>query len=179
MSTKLIVGLGNYPKEYYLTRHNVGFLAIDYFCENGNFTQWNENKKMLCDITKGIFFNQECILIKPNTYMNLSGNSVVKVMNFFKIPAKNIIVIHDEIDLSFGTIKITQSRNSAGHNGIKSINSIINDVYNRIRVGIGRPKDSHYDISDYVLGKFNQEEQEKLPIILKQVFNELGMLLNK
>ena len=96
---KLIVGLGNYPKEYNLTRHNIGFIMVDYLHDIGDFDTWSENKKLLCNISKGSVFNNDCILIKPNTYMNLSGDSVAKVMHFFKLKPEDLIVIHDEIDL--------------------------------------------------------------------------------
>ena len=167
---KLIVGLGNYPKEYALTRHNIGFIVVDYLHDVGNFEQWSENKKLLCNISKGSLCEKDCILIKPNTYMNLSGDSVVKVMHFFKIIAKDLVVIHDEIDFNFGIVKTSQSRNSAGHNGIKSINSVVNDTYNRVRVGVGRPENKDFDISDYVLSKFNDTEIKSLDKICKDVF---------
>jgi len=159
---KLIVGLGNFPKEYKLTRHNMGFLCVDFIQENNNFDNWQTNKKLLCDISSGILDNQNIILIKPNTYMNLSGDSVIKVINFYKITNNDIIIIHDELDFDFGIIKTTQSRNSAGHNGVKSINARIPSNYTRIRIGIGRPKNESQDISSYVLSKFSQEEQNKL-----------------
>lgn len=164
---KLIVGLGNYPKEYNLTRHNIGFLVVDYIQENYNFENWSENKKFICNLSRGFLFDKDCLLIKPNTYMNLSGDSVIKVMQFYKLKAEDLIVIHDELDFDFGIIKTSQSRNSAGHNGIKSINSHIADKYNRIRIGIGRPENKEYDISNYVLSKFTNEEQGKLDEIKK------------
>ena len=165
-NTKLIVGLGNFPKEYDLTRHNIGFLVVDKIQETGNFDNWKENKKLLCNISSGTFCDTNCILIKPTTYMNLSGNSVIQVAKFYKINHKNIIVIHDDIDLKFGIIKTTNSKNSAGHNGIKSINSHITEQYDRIRIGVGRPENAGYEISNYVLSKFTKEEQEKLDDII-------------
>lgn len=174
---KLIAGLGNYPKEYNLTRHNAGFIAVNYIQEHNNFEDWNESKKFLCDISKGELFNQDVILIKPNTYMNLSGDSVIKVMNFYKLKAEDLIVLHDELDFNFGVVKVSQSRNSAGHNGIKSINSYVKEQYNRIRIGIGRPENKDYDISNYVLSKFTKEEQEKLDEISKNVVLTIKTLI--
>ena len=170
---KLIVGLGNYPKEYTLTRHNIGFLCVDYIQEHNDFENWCENKKLLCNISRGFVNNKECILIKPNTYMNLSGDSVIKVVQFYKIKPQDIVVIHDDIDLAFNVIKTTQSRNSAGHNGVKSINTHIKEAYNRIRIGVGRPVNSDYDISDYVLSKFTKEEQEHF----EDIFNNCTLTI--
>ena len=176
---KLIVGLGNYPKEYTSTRHNIGFIMVDYLHDVGDFDTWSENKKLLCNISKGSIFNNDCILIKPNTYMNLSGDSVAKVMHFFKLKPEDLIVIHDEIDFEFGVVKTSQSRNSAGHNGVKSINSIVSQPYNRIRVGVGRPENKDFDISDYVLSKFTSQEQEKIDNIAENVVKNIKEILNK
>ena len=163
---KLIVGLGNYPKEYTYTRHNAGFLMVDFLQQTHDFEEWGENKKLLCQLSKGSINGIDCLLAKPQTLMNLSGDSVIKIIQFYKIAANDLLVIHDEIDLPFATIKQTQSRNSAGHNGIKSVNSYIKDIYNRIRIGVGRPANKDYDISDYVLSKFSETE---LPTIKNDI----------
>ena len=159
---KLIVGLGNYPKEYTYTRHNAGFLMVDFLQQNHDFSSWNENKKLLCQLSQGSINGIDCLLAKPQTLMNLSGDSVIKIIQFYKIASTDLLVIHDEIDLPFATIKLTQSRNSAGHNGVKSINSYIKDIYNRIRIGVGRPENKDYDISNYVLSKFSETELQTL-----------------
>ena len=164
----LIVCLGNYPKEYDFTRHNVGFFIGNFIRDEYNFDDWIEDKKLICNLSRGSLFDKDFLIIKPNTYMNNSGDSVAKVVNFYKIKPCDIVVIHDEIDLPFGTIKVTNSRNSAGHNGVKSVNNVIKEVYNRIRIGVGRPLNKEYDVSDYVLGKFTAEEQEKLQSIAEQ-----------
>ena len=174
---KLIVGLGNYPKEYCLTRHNIGFLIVDAI-RDGNFTwqghngvdlcdfsNWEDDKKFNGYISSGVLFGTDCLLLKPKTYMNLSGESVIKVVNFYKIDTKDIIVIHDEADIDFGKIKISNSQSSAGHNGIKSINQYIKTSYNRIRIGIGRPKNEKQQLSNYVLSKFTDDEIEQMPSI--------------
>ena len=174
---KLIVGLGNYPKEYCLTRHNIGFLIVDAI-RDGNFTwqghngvdlcdfsDWEDDKKFNGYISSGVLFGTDCLLLKPKTYMNLSGESVIKVVNFYKIDAKDIIVIHDEADIDFGKIKISNSQSSAGHNGIKSINQYLKNQYNRIRIGIGRPKNEKQQLSNYVLSKFTDDEIEQMPSI--------------
>lgn len=174
---KLIVGLGNYPKEFDFTRHNIGFIIVDEIQRNEDFDCWTGDKKLLCDICCGSILGKNCILIKPNTYMNLSGDSVAKVMQFYKIFAKDVIVIQDELDIKFGDIRVTDSRNSAGHNGIKSINLNVKERYNRIRVGIGRPANKEYDISNYVLSKFTHEEIDKLKYIVENTVLTLKSLL--
>ena len=174
---KLIVGLGNYPDEYKMTKHNAGFLAIDAIQRSGDFDEWFDNKKLKCKICRGFFHNQECILIKPQTYMNLSGESVIAVVKFYKIRPEDIIVIHDELDLKFGQIKLTQSRNPAGHNGIKSINSHVHEPYHRVRIGIDRPPNRQYDVAAYVLSKFTHDEQQKLDDILEEVSEIVKNLL--
>lgn len=164
---KLIVGLGNFPKEYYFTRHNIGFLVVDKIkdaecddceCDFGN---WEENRKLKGIISKGFFCNNECILLKPTTYMNLSGESVNAVIKYYKIQESDIIVIQDEIELGFGKIKVSFSRSSAGHNGIRSINMYIKDAYPRVHFGVGKPIDKQ-DVSGYVLSNFTKEERDEL-----------------
>lgn len=185
----LIVGLGNFPKEYYCTRHNIGFLVLDairdgnFFWQNRSgvdlcdFNQWNDNKKFNGYISNGVLFGTECMLLKPKTYMNLSGESVISVINFYKIDMQNIIVIHDEADIDFGKVKLSNSRNSAGHNGVKSINMYVKTPYNRIRVGIGRPKDEKQLLSDYVLSKFTDDEINQFGSIFTNSMLTLKTLL--
>lgn len=186
---RLIVGLGNYPKEYQYTRHNMGFLIIDalhsgnYMYRNHNgvdisdFDRWNENSKAKGNVSFGTFFGRECILLKPNTYMNLSGESVISVVNFYKIKPENIIIIHDEIEIPFGHIKSSNSRNSAGHNGVKSINNYIKYNYNRVRVGIGRPHIEGQDVGQYVISKFTKDELDKMDDIYTNSILTLKTLL--
>ena len=176
---KLIVGLGNYPKEYQNTRHNIGFLVVDEIQNNENFSSWQENKKFKGEVATGSFYGEDCILLKPSTYMNLSGESVVLVMKFYKLKPENLIVIHDEVDFDFGVVKTSTSRNSAGHNGIKSINNFVAEGYQRVRVGIGRPEHNSHDISSYVLGKFTEQEQTKLPDIIEKSILTIKSLIEK
>lgn len=174
---KLIVGLGNFPKEYDNTRHNVGFAMIDKIQEEGVFSNWQENKKFKGQIATGNFENEECILLKPSTYMNLSGESVVLVMKFYKLKPQDLIVIHDEVDFEFGVVKTSTSRNSAGHNGIKSINSYVAEGYNRVRVGIGRPEHDSHSITNYVLGNFTASELERMKDISEKTILTIKTLI--
>ena len=186
---KLIVGLGNYPKEYHYTRHNIGFLVVDAIREgdftwqghNGvdlcDFSNWDDNKKFNGYISSGVLFGTDCLLLKPKTYMNLSGESVIRVVNFYKIDAKDIIVIHDEADVGFGKIKVSNSMSSAGHNGIKSINQYLNKAYNKIRIGIGRPQNVKQELSEYVLSRFTNDEMEAMSSVFANSVLTLKTLL--
>lgn len=146
----LIVGLGNPGVEYEKTRHNVGFLAIDELLKNQNFSDISNAKfkGKLYKISNNLF-------LKPQTFMNLSGLSVKAVKDFYK-PEK-IIVIHDDLDLPFGSLRFKFAGSSAGHNGIKSIDELIGANYFRVRIGISHPQKN--SVKDYVLGRFDDEEK--------------------
>ena len=171
----LIVGLGNPGEEYAKTRHNVGFMAIDYLVGDGG--SWKKEKQAL-SYAKNID-GQKVIFVKPQTFMNNSGSAVGDLVNFYKIPLENIVVIHDDMDLKLGTMRQKVGGSSAGHNGIKSIDKAIGREYKRIRIGIGHPKDLELDINpvDWVLGKFSvfeiQEIREKIfnPRFIDMVYN--------
>ena len=161
---KLIVGLGNPTDKYKNNRHNVGFMVIDALI----------NDLLASKITKKAFQGElfkykDFLFLKPLTYMNLSGQSVVSVCNYFKIKTKDVIVIHDELDLEFGKIKLKQGGGNAGHNGLKSIDQHCGNSYIRVRIGIGKPKNK--DVISHVLSDFGKDEQECLQkIIQKSVF---------
>ncbi|WP_363322979.1 aminoacyl-tRNA hydrolase [uncultured Brachyspira sp.] len=160
MMTKLIVGLGNPGEEYKNHRHNVGFILIDKIAENFNISFDNNKKKSLYSRAKDK--NIEYILLKPQTFMNLSGESVIYISKFFNIKPEDIIVIYDDMDIPFGTFKIKKGGSSGGHNGIKSlISHLKSDDFTRIRVGIGRPP-SGKKVNDYVLSSFSKKEREEL-----------------
>ena len=154
----LIVGLGNPEEKYKNNRHNIGFMVVDYLIDHLSAK----------DITKNSFYGNtfkkdDYILLKPTTYMNLSGKSVLAVKNFFK--ADNIIVIHDDLDLNFGAIRFKLGGGSGGHNGLKSIDSLVGNSYLRARLGIGKPEFKSM-VADYVLSDFSSEEMAKLPDII-------------
>ncbi|MCU9594332.1 aminoacyl-tRNA hydrolase [Caldibacillus thermolactis] len=161
---KLIVGLGNPGKEYEETRHNIGFKVIDELSKELQIPL-NESKfKGLYG--KGNINGERVLLLKPMTYMNLSGEAVSALMNFYKISAEELLVIYDELDLPVGKIRLRYKGSAGGHNGIKSIiQHIGTQEFKRIRIGIDRPERGK-SISDYVLGKFNKED---IPIIEEMV----------
>ena len=156
----LIVGLGNPEEEYSNTRHNMGFDTINKLANEYNI-KINKNKfKGLCG--SGIIENEKVILLKPQTYMNLSGESIKEAMAFYKIKSENIIVIYDDIDIEPGIIKIRKKGGPGGHNGMKSVISEI-DTQNfpRIRIGIGKPENKG-QLIEYVIGKMPQTDKDIL-----------------
>ncbi len=150
----LIVGLGNPGTAYALTRHNIGFMVVDALLQNKSFHQITKKS-----FQGELFKAQNRYYLKPLTFMNLSGHSVLAVKNFYKI--EEIIVIHDDLDLPFGAIRFKKGGGHGGHNGLKSIDQSIGRNYLRVRMGIGKPK--HGTVSDFVLGNFSQAQQLLLP----------------
>ncbi len=167
----LVVGLGNPGQEYKKTRHNIGFMAIDVIFNRYNFAPFKT--KFEGHISEGIISGKKIILLKPQTFMNLSGNSVQKVAQFYKISPQNIIVIHDDKDLVLSKIKAKNGGSAGGHNGLKNIDAQIGQNYNRIRIGVGSPKDYNMDTINFVLSRFNQSEmtvlEEKLDLIAQTI----------
>ena len=163
----LIIGLGNPGNEYSKTRHNVGFMAVDYFAPND--AVWKKEKNALTTRTE--IDGKNVILVKPQTFMNNSGEAVGPLMTFYKIPLENVIVIHDDMDLKLGNLREKVGGSSAGHNGIKSIDNAIGKEYRRIRIGIGHPRDfeNPMDPSDWVLGKFNDEQLKEIKTVIKSI----------
>ena len=167
--TVLIVGLGNPGKEYDLTRHNVGFEVLDRFVSKHTEMQdWINKKDLKCHLSQGQFGDTRVYVVKPTTFMNLSGEAVQAVMNFYKIAPDFITVIHDELDIKFGQIRLRVGGGSAGHNGIKSVTQHITEQYGRIRVGIGPKTPEQIDSADFVLQKFSPEEQDQLNNLAKE-----------
>ena len=163
MNTFLIVGLGNIGHEYALTRHNIGFLALDRLAASKDIT-WTTDR--LGDITEFKIKNRTFILLKPSTYMNLSGKSVKYWLEKRKIELENVFIVVDELSLPFGMLRIRGNGSDGGHNGLKSINDVLNtQKYARLRVGIGNEFQKGKQI-DYVLGKWSEEEMADLPVIL-------------
>jgi len=165
---KLIVGLGNPGREYELNRHNVGFLAVDYLIDT------LDAKKISSKFKGDLYKSGNVFLLKPSTYMNLSGESVSLVKNFYKFENENIIVIHDDIDLKTGALRFKRGGSHGGHNGLKSVDRYIGSDYYRIRIGVGRPEKKE-DVVNYVLSDFSDKELECMkklfPVIEKAVFD--------
>lgn len=165
----LIVGLGNPGSKYALNRHNIGFMALDrYFESAGAKPVWKEDRKALS--CKAKIGSHDVVFIKPQTYMNLSGESVRAFMDFYKIDLDHILVLHDELDIGFGAIKIQRNRGPGGHNGLKSINEHLGSQdYTRFKLGVGKPPDNRWDIANWVLSNFFDTETDRLPEFLDTV----------
>lgn len=162
--TYLIVGLGNPGPEYALTRHNVGFMVLDQFVDKtAEMEDWINKKDLKCVLSGGRLGESRVIAMKPTTFMNLSGEAVSAVINFYKVNPKNILVVHDDLDVEFGQLRLRVGGSDAGNNGIKSIIQHIGKDFGRIRVGIGPKMPAQIASEDFVMQKFNQEEQDQLP----------------
>lgn len=167
--TTLLVGLGNPGKEYDGTRHNVGFLCLDEFvAKTDEMEDWVVKKDLKCLVSTGRIGDGRVIAIKPTTFMNLSGEAVAAVVNFYKIGLDRITVIHDELDIDFGQIRLRVGGSSAGHNGIRSITDHIGEGYGRIRIGVGPKTPARIKAEDFVLQKFSASEQEQLPNLTRE-----------
>ena len=161
----LIVGLGNPGREYENTRHNIGFDAIDVIADKYNIEVSRIKFKGVYG--EGFVNGEKVILLKPATYMNLSGESVREVMDFYKLSEEDILVIYDDVSLDVGRIRIREKGSAGGHNGIKSIIANIGtDVFSRIKVGVGKPQG---DLVKHVLGTFSKEDREGLNKVLEVV----------
>ncbi|MFA6383281.1 MAG: aminoacyl-tRNA hydrolase [Parcubacteria group bacterium] len=175
---KLIFGLGNPGKEYEHTRHNVGFEIVDKLQRDWNFSPWEFNKKFNAEISKG----NDTLLVKPRTFMNLSGEAVRSILTFYKLTPDDIIVIHDDLDIPVGKYKVATDSSSAGHHGVENIiEKLGTQKFKRIRIGIGEDNSDEdtcrLGAHDYVLDKFSEEEKEKIKNIENDVLSEIKKLL--
>ena len=168
---KLIVGLGNPGKEYTNTRHNVGFSLVDSYLEYKNIDEkWSSKFDGLYIETK--LNNEKVYFLKPQTFMNLSGNSVKKLIDYFNINIDDILIISDDLDLNVGNFKLRLNGSSGGHNGLKSIESSIGtNNYKRLKIGISNDKEK--DTKDYVLGNFSKAEKETLEKLYNSLYSVL------
>lgn len=173
---KLIVGLGNPGQEYENTRHNIGFRVVDYFCEQNNCSEFIDDKKYKALISKNKIAGHDVLFIKPKTYMNLSGEAVSLIGNFYKIDySKDLMVIYDDVDLAIGNIRFRNSGSAGTHNGMKSIVACIGTQdFFRLRIGIesrGEYVSDKQDLHSFVLSKFVNEEEK----ILGKVMDGVGV----
>ena len=169
----LIVGLGNPGKEYDGTRHNIGFAAVDYIADKYNIEL--NRIKFKGVFGEGFINGKKVILLKPTTYMNLSGESIREVINFYKISNEEVIVIYDDISLEVGRLRIRENGSHGGHNGIKSIIANLGtDVFPRVKIGVGAPKGN---LVSHVLGKFSEDEIEILRETIKASSDAVSIML--
>lgn len=174
---KLIIGLGNPGNNHALTRHNAGFLCLDYLKKEWGTGEFQPDKKMSALISEGTMGREKILLVKPETFMNASGTTVSQLVHFYKLEPTDIVVIHDDLDIAPGTYKLTNSSRAAGHNGVADIiEKLGTQDFTRIRLGIGRPTEvagaclpSH----DFVLQNFSKEELALLTSLFPQVKDEI------
>ena len=171
----IIAGLGNPTKEYEGTRHNVGFQVIDKIAEKYNIAV--DAKKGRAYVGKGIIEGQKVLLVKPQTYMNLSGESIRELVDYFKVdPKEELLVIYDDISLDPGQLRIRAKGSAGGHNGIKSIIAHLGSEFMRVKMGVGE-KPAHYDLADYVLGHFQKADRELVEEAMDRAVEAIAMMV--
>ena len=165
---KIFVGLGNPTKEYAATKHNVGFMLADKVASELGAENWRENFNAL--IAESFLDGEKILIVKPQTYMNASGDSVVPIVDFYKVDVKNLIVAHDDMDLPVGKIRLRPGGSGGGHRGIASIIQNFGGLKNfpRVRIGIGRPPEN-WSVNSHVLSKFNDEDAKKISAALDEL----------
>jgi len=179
----LICGLGNPGKKYIKTRHNIGFVLIDKIVKDYKFILIKKDKKK--ELYKGLIGNKKCILIKPLTYVNLSGLPILEALNYYKIKTSNLYVVHDDLDLSNSKVKVKIGGSNGGHNGLLDIDKFVGNYYHRIRIGISRPVNKDL-IPQFVLKKFSKEEDKlinykinKISKYFELIFNDNNLFLTR
>ncbi|MBR5233972.1 MAG: aminoacyl-tRNA hydrolase [Clostridia bacterium] len=172
----IIAGLGNPGKEYELTRHNAGFLTLDILANREGFTTDRIKYKSVC---ADVMINgHRCLVMRPQTYMNNSGEAIKEAASFYKIPPERCIVIFDDIDISLGALRVKRKGSAGTHNGIKSIIYHLNsDNFPRIKIGVGAKPHPDYDLKDYVLSSFSKQEQETLRKTMEKACDAVELIV--
>lgn len=169
----LFAGLGNPGAQYANNRHNVGFMAADAIARRHSFSPWS--KKFQGLVAEGNLAGEKIILIKPQTFMNLSGQSVGEALRFYKLPSSAVTVFYDEIDLAAGKVRVKVGGGSGGHNGIRSLDQHISSAYRRVRIGVGHPGVREM-VHGHVLGDFAKADREWLDVLLDAIADDAGLL---
>ncbi|MBQ8824058.1 MAG: aminoacyl-tRNA hydrolase [Ruminococcus sp.] len=174
--TYIIAGLGNPGLEYAETRHNTGFMALDKIVKQNNISV--KTMKFRSDCGDGMIGGTRCFLMKPATYMNNSGEAIAAAAEFYKIPSERIIVLYDDISLPPGKLRIRRKGSAGGHNGIKSIIQLLGtDEFPRIKIGVGAKPNPKYDLADWVLGKFTEDQKNALEPALENSVKAVELLV--
>ena len=171
----LLAGLGNPGLNYQFTKHNFGFLTLDQIITDYNLSA--KGTKYNSELFSGDILQYKIIAVKPQTYMNLCGPAIQSAAAFYKITPQNIIVFHDDLDLPFGKVKVKIGGGHAGHNGLRSIDSVIGKNYIRVRLGIGRPENQLHEISDYVLSKFDDQQLKTIEVINRKISDLIALVI--
>ena len=172
----IIAGLGNPTSQYEGTRHNIGFDVMDALAEKYNISISEKKHKALCG--KGVIEGEKVLLVKPQTYMNLSGESIAEILNYYKVDAEeDYLVVFDDISLAPGNIRVRKKGSAGGHNGIKNIIAMTGTQnFKRIKVGVGE-KPKGWDLADYVLGRFSDEDRKKVNDAIEDAIGAVSMIL--
>ena len=175
---KLIIGLGNPGEEYEKTRHNAGFLTVDKIVLSNEYPTLSTQSKFNSEISSGIVNDKKIIFVKPQTFMNNSGEAIRAIVDYYKISTEDIIIIHDDLDISLGEYKISKNKNSGGHKGVQStIDHLDTKNFTRIRIGI-MIENKKTPTEKFVLEKFSKKEMEIVEKVIKEIENEIVKLLN-
>lgn len=182
---KVLVGLGNPGAKYLGTRHNVGWLFLDYLAEKFGVSEsdWSEKKKLKAVVAEVRVGGEKLLLVKPTTFMNLSGETVVALRNFYELAVEDLVIVYDDVDLAFADLRYREQGSAGTHNGMKSVLALVGDnMVHRLRIGVeNRDEDlkAKWNLSDYVLANFVEAELEKLPGIFadgESILRENGIL---
>lgn len=173
----IIAGLGNPGKDYEYTRHNAGFLCLDLLCNKYGFR--TDRVKYQALTAQVNIEGHNCLVMRPQTYMNLSGNSIGEAANFYKIPPEKVIVFYDDISIPMGTLRIRRKGSAGGHNGIKSIIAALgSEDFPRLKIGVGERADPDSDLKDHVLGRFSKEDLETMKKTMSRAVDAVALMLD-
>lgn len=173
----LIVGLGNPDRKYESTRHNAGYLMLDYIADKCSARV--NRVKFKSTVGDAKIGSHRVLLMKPATYMNNSGQAVVEAMNFYKIPAENVVVLLDDINLDVGKMRIRQKGSDGGQNGMKNIIYLSgSDKFPRVKIGIGNKPNPNYDLASWVLSKFSKDEMKQLETVAENTYNAVSLIID-
>ncbi len=173
----LIVGLGNPGRQYESTRHNAGFISLDYIADRLDVKV--NRIKFKSTVGEARLAGHRCLLMKPSTFMNLSGQAVTEAMRFYKLPPQKVIILCDDINLDVGAIRIRRKGSDGGQNGVKNIICLSgSDEFPRVKVGIGKKPHPEYDLKDWVLSRFSDKEKTVLKETLPKIYDAVGLMVN-
>ncbi len=171
----VIVGLGNPGRKYSVTRHNIGFEVVDEFARQHKIKMTKVKFKAV--IGEGNYGGEKVLLVKPQTYMNLSGESVMKIMDYYNLPIENLIVVYDDIDIDPGKMRIRKKGSGGSHNGMKNIIYLLKqDIFPRVRIGVGKPQNGQ-PLADYVLGRFSKDDQNLLVPVVRDAVSAMEVMI--
>lgn len=173
----IIVGLGNPGRQYEGTRHNAGFIALNYLAEDLNVKV--NRIRFKSTVAEAKVAGHRCLLMKPSTFMNLSGQAVTEAMRFYKLPPEKVVILCDDINLDVGTIRIRRKGSDGGQNGVKNIIYLSgSDAFPRVKIGIGKKPHPDYDLKDWVLSRFTDKEKAVLKETLPKIADAVGLIVN-